>query len=92
MVKTTIMIRIKPVTQLSNIDLNIQNMPALPHPAKFTNYGEGLFVVLKAGQLIGFGSIQRYPHAPLTAGIAICLLYTSPSPRDATLSRMPSSA
>ena len=24
--------------------------------------------------------------------IAICLLYTSPSPRDATLSRMPSSA
>ena len=26
------------------------------------------------------------------AGINICLLYTSPSPRDATLSRMPSSA
>ena len=27
-----------------------------------------------------------------TAGIITCLLYTSPSPRDATLSRMPSSA
>ena len=27
-----------------------------------------------------------------TALIIICLLYTSPSPRDATLSRMPSSA
>ena len=26
------------------------------------------------------------------AGISFCLLYTSPSPRDATLSRMPSSA
>ena len=26
------------------------------------------------------------------AGMMICLLYTSPSPRDATLSRMPSSA
>ena len=26
------------------------------------------------------------------AGIQPCLLYTSPSPRDATLSRMPSSA
>ena len=26
------------------------------------------------------------------AAIKICLLYTSPSPRDATLSRMPSSA
>ena len=28
---------------------------------------------------------------PVTTGLA-CLLYTSPSPRDATLSRMPSSA
>ena len=28
----------------------------------------------------------------LTAGVWLCLLYTSPSPRDATLSRMPSSA
>ena len=27
-----------------------------------------------------------------SAGIYSCLLYTSPSPRDATLSRMPSSA
>ena len=27
-----------------------------------------------------------------TGSIYICLLYTSPSPRDATLSRMPSSA
>ena len=26
------------------------------------------------------------------AGVQVCLLYTSPSPRDATLSRMPSSA
>ena len=26
------------------------------------------------------------------ANISFCLLYTSPSPRDATLSRMPSSA
>ena len=26
------------------------------------------------------------------AGLEVCLLYTSPSPRDATLSRMPSSA
>ena len=30
--------------------------------------------------------------AVLGAGLGICLLYTSPSPRDATLSRMPSSA
>ena len=30
--------------------------------------------------------------APLVSCTCICLLYTSPSPRDATLSRMPSSA
>ena len=30
--------------------------------------------------------------APGTGKTALCLLYTSPSPRDATLSRMPSSA
>ena len=28
----------------------------------------------------------------VTTGSHVCLLYTSPSPRDATLSRMPSSA
>ena len=33
---------------------------------------------------------QRLPHA--TKAKRSCLLYTSPSPRDATLSRMPSSA
>ena len=29
---------------------------------------------------------------PTLGGNKVCLLYTSPSPRDATLSRMPSSA
>ena len=29
---------------------------------------------------------------PLEVNVTTCLLYTSPSPRDATLSRMPSSA
>jgi len=65
------MIQIKPVTRLSNTTLSTKHLPALPNPAQFANYGEGLFVVLKAGQVIGFGSIQRYPHAPLTAGIAM---------------------
>ena len=32
------------------------------------------------------------PTAATGETISICLLYTSPSPRDATLSRMPSSA
>ena len=32
------------------------------------------------------------PKVGLVLGSGLCLLYTSPSPRDATLSRMPSSA
>ena len=31
-------------------------------------------------------------HVSTGEEVVICLLYTSPSPRDATLSRMPSSA
>ena len=47
-----------------------------------------------AGQLgvviaVHFGFGFPLPLGPL---LAVCLLYTSPSPRDATLSRMPSSA
>ena len=35
---------------------------------------------------------QYETSARATVTVYICLLYTSPSPRDATLSRMPSSA
>ena len=41
----------------------------------------------------GFGTFEsRYRAAREGRNPATCLLYTSPSPRDATLSRMPSSA
>ena len=40
--------------------------------------------------------IQRYAYLPLTTklidALVLCLLYTSPSPRDISGSRMPSSA
>ena len=36
--------------------------------------------------------VYKTPNAGDTHGTSNCLLYTSPSPRDATLSRMPSSA
>ena len=38
--------------------------------------------------------LNRLGRAPIGEPVAVssCLLYTSPSPRDATLSRMPSSA
>ena len=35
---------------------------------------------------------RRSTILPEFVGVNFCLLYTSPSPRDATLSRMPSSA
>ena len=37
-------------------------------------------------------AIVAADHSLNTTAINFCLLYTSPSPRDATLSRMPSSA
>ena len=43
-----------------------------------------------------YANIQLEEERPCTivdtGGLTNCLLYTSPSPRDATLSRMPSSA
>ena len=36
--------------------------------------------------------IERYCESEIFATIGSCLLYTSPSPRDRTRSRMPSSA
>ena len=41
--------------------------------------------------LLFFAGDQTYHHTEHTFGF-LCLLYTSPSPRDATLSRMPSSS
>ena len=59
--------------------------------------------VAKDGKIAAFFSLEMtkeelvqrvlFSEAKVTSGDARnCLLYTSPSPRDATLSRMPSSA
>ena len=56
------------------------------------------FVLSAAGASVGLGNIWRFPYLAAKYGggifllIYICLLYTSPSPRDAHESRMPSSA
>ena len=49
---------------------------------------------LKAGRegLLGITLPTQYGGGGGDFGHCACLLYTSPSPRDATLSRMPSSA
>ena len=41
---------------------------------------------------VGFAEMASAVANAGGLGIITCLLYTSPSPRDATLSRMPSSA
>ena len=59
------------------------------HPAADTFEGQG-----SSGNLGGWDN-QSYGASLIfqpTDRVNICLLYTSPSPRDATLSRMPSSA
>ena len=49
--------------------------------------------ILIAVGLVGVVLLQRNEGGGLgIGGSSSCLLYTSPSPRDATLSRMPSSA
>ena len=52
-------------------------------------------VVLPADtdEVVSVTELAATYNIPITArGAGTCLLYTSPSPRDATLSRMPSSA
>ena len=50
------------------------------------------FYIPQQGEVF-FKGVKRAPLKPYqVARQGICLLYTSPSPRDATLSRMPSSA
>ena len=55
------------------------------------NPGEPGEVYLKAFEVTTNQPLSITPSRPIT-DLTICLLYTSPSPRDATLSRMPSSA
>ena len=53
---------------------------------------EGVLMTLgEYSGLVQSGIHVKWP-APIQTVIKICLLYTSPSPRDGLLSRMPSSA
>ena len=53
---------------------------------------EAKFNAFEQGVTEAAGERVHFVHAPSSEPNATCLLYTSPSPRDATLSRMPSSA
>ena len=86
------------VEQFSSDDLEIMLAVATPVGFAITNArfiqreieNRALQRELEFAREIQQGYLPRkLPDAP---GFDICLLYTSPSPRDATLSRMPSSA
>ena len=73
------------------------------HDATIDSVGHSLEVLAKypsderwdaAGLLLMPGQICAHTHfyGAFARGMYICLLYTSPSPRDRTRSRMPSSA
>ena len=47
---------------------------------------------LRVYDYLGYGLSELAYEKALSEELRDCLLYTSPSPRDATLSRMPSSA
>ena len=61
-------------------------------PAETTPKDVILAIIGKIGTGGGIGHIIEYRGEVFRAMSMDCLLYTSPSPRDATLSRMPSSA
>ena len=56
-------------------------------------FAECVRVLEPGGRIaVNVANLGRRPYRSLSADVITCLLYTSPSPRDATLSRMPSSA
>ena len=64
----------------------------LPHPSLDIVESNGTELTGKNIVLCVAGSVAAYKSIELARLLMRCLLYTSPSPRDATLSRMPSSA
>ena len=64
-----------------NLVQTLENNPAFVHGGPFANIAHGCNSV-----------IATKTGLKLADYVVTCLLYTSPSPRDATLSRMPSSA
>ena len=67
--------------------------PATEDPASYHDPGRGPFEEVATEDLVSRCGLDPDILASIDASINYpCLLYTSPSPRDATLSRMPSSA
>ena len=76
------------ITRPSTDDVKLLKNAPIPQGSSL-EFMAGNKVVLETADTITVDSDQ---NNSIDASLTICLLYTSPSPRDATLSRMPSSA
>ena len=82
-----------PIPHTAPIDEDLATVGGSSAASKNLGYAAKDALPLLRQQLLEAGTSGRGPrHPELEAAITSCLLYTSPSPRDATLSRMPSSA
>ena len=75
---------------IGGVEYKLSLLPSgIVRPGKLSVIGNG--VVIDAKHLISEIALLREQGADITPE-TLCLLYTSPSPRDLDLSRMPSSA
>ena len=73
---------------------NIFNWEPSESPDKLVNFLETADVAITGSDALIYGNIFKYISSSKKLKLLQipCLLYTSPSPRDRSLSRMPSSA
>ena len=76
-----------PVRRGSYIGKNVVLMPCFVNIGAYVDSGTMMDTGSRAGSCAQIGK-----NCHISAGTGICLLYTSPSPRDRQKSRMPSSA
>ena len=88
-------------SQMSSMSARNASGTCLPTATVEVDLGERSYPIYIGSGLLDSGKLLRQHIPGVTALVVtndtiaphyLCLLYTSPSPRDATLSRMPSSA